>query len=656
MHRLVLRNRYLFILDALILLTIPILAMGLRIDAFPFSAEYVPTLYIFIVVGLVLRLSIFHFSGLYRQMWRYASIDALSLILVACFISTVLMTLLFFAARAIWPSQLPRSLPLIDGLLVLIAIGGTRFSIRYISAWRNRNHGTAQKRVLIMGAGDAGVMIAREIRNSDVLSMHVAGFLDDDTNKHNVNIVGIPVLGGREDIPRFVASEKIDQVIIAMPTAPGKSIREIARVCESADVETKIIPGMYELLDGTANVSQLRNVEIEDLLRREPVETDTVAVSDLLADKRILITGGGGSIGSELCRQILRSKPQQLVILGHGENSVFVIRQELHTWLETTRSKTDLQVVIADVRFPDRIEALFNQYRPQIVFHAAAHKHVPLMEMNPPEAVTNNVLGTRNLLNAAMAVGVERFVMISTDKAVNPTSIMGASKRTAELLVHDAARRTGKAYVAVRFGNVLGSRGSVVLTFKQQIAAGGPVTVTHPDMTRYFMTIPEAIQLVLQASVLGNGGEVFVLDMGNPVKIVDLARDLIKLSGLELGYDIDIEYSGIRPGEKLFEELFVSGEEYKRTRHDKIYIAGNASTFVPHDLASSIGVLDAAASRGDIEAIYRGFRNLVPEYRPMNRPNLADTGDARIGETLIEHTQSNAITNGSVAFSSPSNN
>lgn len=649
MHRLVLRNRYLFILDTLILLTVPILAMGLRIDAFPFSVEYLPTLYIFIIVGLVVRLSIFHFSGLYRQMWRYASIDALSLILVACFISTVLMTLLFFAARAIWPSQLPRSLPLIDGLLVLIAIGGTRFSIRYISAWRNRNNGTAQKRVLIMGAGDAGVMIAREIRNSDTLSMQVVGFLDDNPNKHNVNIVGIPVLGGREAIPRFVASEQIDQVIIAMPTAPGKSIRDIARVCESADVETKIIPGMYELLDGTANVSQLRNVEIEDLLRRESVVTDTVAVGHLLTGKRVLITGGGGSIGSELCRQIMRHKPQQLVILGHGENSVFVIRQELHSWMQSTRSTTDLQVVIADVRFADRITTLFNQYQPQIVFHTAAHKHVPLMEMNPPEAVTNNVLGTRNLLNAATAVNVEHFVMISTDKAVNPTSIMGASKRTAELLVHDAARRTGKPYVAVRFGNVLGSRGSVVLTFKQQIAAGGPVTVTHPDMTRYFMTIPEAVQLVLQASVMGEGGEVFVLDMGNPVKIVDLARDLIKLSGLELGYDIDIEYSGIRPGEKLFEELFVTGENYKRTHHDKIYIAGNASTFVPQDLASSIGVLDAAAARGDIDAIYRGFRNLIPEYQPHNSQNFVNS-DA----VSIERTPNNVAANSSIAFGSSS--
>jgi FlaA1/EpsC-like NDP-sugar epimerase len=344
------------------------------------------------------------------------------------------------------------------------------------------------------------------------------------------------------------------------------------------------------------------------------VQTDVAAVGGLITGKRVLITGGGGSIGSELCRQVWRCKPEHLILLGHGENSIFEIYHEL---LRLGATPEQVTAVIADVRFPDRLQIVFEEARPDIVFHAAAHKHVPLMEMNPAEAITNNVVGTRNLLKAALAVGVERFVMISTDKAVNPTNVMGASKRTAELLVHQAAQQSGKAYVAVRFGNVLGSRGSVVLTFKQQIAQGGPVTVTDSEMTRYFMTIPEAVQLVLQAAVLGSGGEVFVLDMGEPVKIVDLARDLIELSGLEVGRDIDIVYSGLRPGEKLFEELFLDGEDYQRTRHEKIFTAANANTLSSDDLEAGLSALQASAARNDRKGIIRGLQNLVPEFEPM---------------------------------------
>ena len=410
------------------------------------------------------------------------------------------------------------------------------------------------------------------------------------------------------------------QVIIAMPTASGKVIREIVDICEHAEVQTQIMPGMYELLDGTVSVNHLRNVEIEDLLRRAPVETDIERVAALIRGKRVLVTGGGGSIGSELCRQIRRCRPAELIVLGHGENSVFDICNELNR-LESREvaqsgngsEPMKVRAVIADIRFGRRIHDVFADCRPHIVFHAAAHKHVPLMEVNPAEAISNNLGGTHNVLDAALAVDVEHFVMISTDKAVNPTSIMGASKRSAELLVHQAAQRSGKPYVAVRFGNVLGSRGSVVLTFKQQIAAGGPVTVTHPEMLRFFMTIPEAVQLVLQAAVLGTGGEVFVLDMGEPVKIVDLARDLIELSGLQEGRDIDIEFSGIRPGEKLYEELFIPGEAYERTRHEKIFIAGNASSFVDANLDDSVEALLAAAQRNDRMAIIRSLQKLIPE-------------------------------------------
>ena len=370
------------------------------------------------------------------------------------------------------------------------------------------------------------------------------------------------------------------------------------------------------------------------------------SVSDAdVRGKRVLVTGGGGSIGSELCRQILRCQPFGLYLIGHGENSIFEIQNELLREAEKqARGGTPVEVraYIADVRFGERILRLFRQIRPDVVFHAAAHKHVPLMEENPSEAITNNVLGTRNVLNAALACNVGRFVMISTDKAVNPTSVMGASKRTAELLVHDAATRSNRPYVAVRFGNVLGSRGSVVLTFKRQIAAGGPVTVTHPDVKRYFMTIPEAVQLVLQASVLGNGGEVFLLDMGEPVRIVDLAEDLIRLSGLEVGRDIEIEYTGMRPGEKLFEELFTSGEDYERTEHQKIFIAANASTFVPESLDASITALAQAAEDNDRDAIIRNLQNLIPEYTPqiMHKPveeNAAEPNKASASLRTASH-------------------
>jgi FlaA1/EpsC-like NDP-sugar epimerase len=412
-------------------------------------------------------------------------------------------------------------------------------------------------------------------------------------------------------------------VIIAMPSAPGKDIRRVVGICKEAGVQVKIIPGMSELLDGTVRVRHLRDVRIEDLLRRDPIQTDTSAIAAMIRGRRVLVTGGGGSIGSELCRQVLRFRPQSLVILGHGENSVFEIHNELARMLgslataeQDAEPLPQIHPVIADIRMIDRLRPVFEHYQPEVVFHAAAHKHVPLMEANPIEAATNNVLGTENLLEVSAALGVECFVMISSDKAVNPTSVMGASKRAAELLMHQAATQTGKPYVAVRFGNVLGSRGSVVLTFQKQILAGGPVSVTHPEMTRYFMTIPEAVQLVLQAATLGQGGEIFMLDMGEPVKISDLARDLIRLSGLEVERDIDIRYTGIRPGEKLFEELFIQGEEYQRTDHVKIFIAASAANVVPLSLGEGMAKLRRAVREADERAIVQVLKTIVPEFHP----------------------------------------
>ncbi|MCX6045450.1 MAG: nucleoside-diphosphate sugar epimerase/dehydratase, partial [Chloroflexi bacterium] len=530
------------------------------------------------------------------------------------------------------------SLPLIDALLAVALVTASRASIRLTESWRRtqQREGAQIANVVIMGAGHTGELIAREIQNNAPLNMRIIAFLDDDVTKHGMQIHNIPVLGGRTYLQQVVEEQKVDRVIIAMPAAPGREVRHVVELCRRLGVKTQTMPGFHELISGNININHLRNVQIEDLLRREPIKTDTAAVNELVQGKCVLITGGGGSIGSELCRQILRCKPAHLILLGHGENSIFTIHNELQRIQAEFQAQPEnglplppnsaslstlITPIIADLRFAERLQSIFTQYRPQLVFHAAAHKHVPLMEAHPSEAITNNVLGTRNLLNAAQASGIERFVMISTDKAVNPTSIMGASKRTAELLVHQMAEQTGHPYMIVRFGNVLGSRGSVVHTFKQQIALGGPVTVTHPEMVRYFMTIPEAVQLLLQASVLGRGGEAFMLDMGEPVKIVDLARDLIELSGLTVGRDIEISYTGMRPGEKLFEEMFTPGESYTQTQHAKVLMAANASRFVPVGLDETINTLIADAWRNDEKAMMRGLKNLLPEYQSTSFPS-----------------------------------
>jgi FlaA1/EpsC-like NDP-sugar epimerase len=664
---LALRNRHFLGLDLLLLVCSPWLAFAIRTDGLssqPAGWDLLPYftfgLITYTAVALVVRLVIFYWFGLYRRYWRYASIEELDQIAWAVFLSTaILVTLVLFsrlplvAATGFPLWNFPRSVVLIDGLLVLLLVGGVRFSVRLATRRQPSAQGKPARRVLIVGAGDAGAMIVRELRKNGALGLEPVGFIDDDPIKQHVRIHDVPVLGGRDDIAEAVREYKISQVIIAMPTANGTTIREIVRICDQAGVKARIVPGLGELLDGRASISHLRDVRIEDLLRREPVQTDVKAVAGLLRGKRVLVTGGGGSIGSELCRQIWRCNPAQLIILGHGENSIFDIHNELlgeepgYVRGSSPSAGPILTAVIADVRFGERIRQVFEQHRPQIVFHAAAHKHVPLMEMNPVEAITNNVQGTDNVVSASIAVGVEHFVMISTDKAVNPTSIMGVSKRSAELLVHRAAKTSGNAYVAVRFGNVLGSRGSVVLTFQRQIAAGGPVTVTHPEMTRFFMTIPEAVQLVLQSSVMGSGGEVFVLDMGEPVRIADLARDLIELSGLRVGEDVAIVYSGMRPGEKLYEELFIAGEHYARTRHEKIFLAANADHLVSDGLDGKLAALFAAAEQVDEQvdeqAIVDAFRRLVPEFRAVGRSVVGN------GRVLVEADKivSNGMPNGS---------
>jgi FlaA1/EpsC-like NDP-sugar epimerase len=467
----------------------------------------------------------------------------------------------------------------------------------------------AQRNVLIVGAGAAGATVLREISRNPSLGLYPIGLLDDDPVKQGKRIHGIRVLGPLDDLKKVIASEAVQEVIIAMPTAPGSTIRRVAQACAAEEVVSLTLPGYFELLDGRVSVSRLREVDISDLLRR-PEIPGPVDAATYVADRTVLVTGAGGSIGLELSRQIAHAKPRRLVLLGHGENSLF----EAEHQLRATFPRVVLETVVADVRDRERIERVFGRLRPEIVFHAAAHKHVPLMEQNPEEAITNNVLGTANVVGAALGAGTPRLVLISTDKAVEPRSVMGASKRVAEQIVMQAARQSRRAFAVVRFGNVLGSRGSVVPQFKRQIEAGGPVTITHPDVTRFFMTIPEAVHLVLHAGGLSRGGELFVLNMGRPVRITDLAQDLITLSGYS-PEEIEIIYTGLRPGEKLEERLWESGASVNTTAHPDILQVVEASS-----LESSQVPLDRfarAAREGNRIELEMLLAQEVSSYAPL---------------------------------------
>jgi FlaA1/EpsC-like NDP-sugar epimerase len=622
-----LRNRHFLIIDFSVFLITPLLALAIRLDELFTLAPYVYGLTQATILFLAVKLLVFYRCGFYKRYWRYASIDELQQMATLTVAAIALQTLLFNAFYYLtdFPiNSLPRSLPLLDGILSFLFVGGVRFSVPAVAKLRQRHRKFYRRdRVLIVGAGSAGVALAQEMQQHPWNGFYPVAFIDDDPEKQNLCISGLPVVGDRYKIPAVVRSLHIRRVIIAIPTAPGREIREILDICQSIKVQTSTLPGIHEILNSCIKANSIRDVQIEDLLRREPIDTDVEKVSEFLRGKKVLITGAGGSIGSELCRQILKCCPAEMVLLGHGENSLFNIQQELQRILASQKKDGDteetvpkLTAFIGDIRCPSRLKYAFETYRPEIIFHAAAHKHVPMMELNSPEAIANNVGGTKNLLELALLYDVKHFVTISTDKAVNPTSIMGASKRVAEMLVLQAAQKYNKPFVVVRFGNVLGSRGSVIPTFKQQIACREPITITHPHICRYFMTIPEAVQLVLQAAVLGRGGEVFMLDMGQPVKIVDLAKDLIRLSGYEVGKDIDIVFTGLRPGEKLFEELFISGEKYERTEHEKILTVGNASRILPKQLELKVEALCEAADKNNSNLIALLLEQLVPEYAP----------------------------------------
>ncbi|MCG3127760.1 MAG: UDP-N-acetyl-alpha-D-glucosamine C6 dehydratase [Phycisphaerae bacterium] len=591
---------------------------------------FLPMLPLVVVVKLV----IFHVRGLFHAWWRYVGLRDLFAVTQASWICFLLIWAVYYATMNAYllgigpmPSagqDFPDSVFLLDFAGTIALVCGARVAVRLYHEEIRPEGESNLPRLLILGAGDCGANVVREILRMPLLRYRVVGFLDDDTSKHRARIHGVEVLGPIADIKQLAEDRSVDEILIAMPSATKAQIRRVVELCQGTNIRFKTVPAMADLIAGKVSVSQFRNVEINDLLGRAPVALDATDIRAFISTRVVMVTGAGGSIGSEMCRQIASFGPQRLVLVERAEQHLFEIEQELR------RSFPALNVVpcLCDIADARRVDQLFAAERPAAVYHAAAHKHVPMMEYNPGEAIKNNVAGTRVIADAAARHGCEKFVMVSTDKAVNPTSIMGASKRVAEMYIQGLDQRCDTQFVTVRFGNVLGSSGSVIPIFKEQIARGGPVTVTHPDMVRYFMTIPEAAQLVLQAGFMGRGGEIFVLDMGDPVKIVDLARDLITLSGFRPGEDIEIVFSGMRPGEKLYEELSIEGEDVSRTAHPKIGIWKNRpEEWEP--LVRAIDDLVASADELARDEARRRLRQIVPEFQLETPPALQTAGTAR---------------------------
>ena len=524
--------------------------------------QHMNTMIIFIIL---IDLAIFVINKLYHSLWQFASIVELKNILISTFCASVINIALYEVTQ----NSLPRSCYIIYFLLLTMCVGGSRFSYRLLRFYSNRGKSKRDlERVMIIGAGLAGEKIYREISSAPQVYKEVICFIDDNIAKQQRSLHNVPIVGGRDKIIEASKEYKIEEILVAMPSVDEKDLADILNICKETKCRIKKLPGIYQMLNGDVHLSDFKEVEIKDLLGREPIEVNLEEIMDYVTDKIVMVTGGGGSIGSELCRQIAAAKPKQLIIVDIYENNAYDIQLDLkHDYPDL-----NLETLIASVRNTKKVDELFKEYRPDIVYHAAAHKHVPLMEDSPNEAVKNNVFGTLNVARAADKYKTKRFILISTDKAVNPTNVMGATKRMCEMIVQTMNNRSKTEYVAVRFGNVLGSNGSVIPLFKKQIKNGGPVTVTHPDIIRYFMTIPEAVSLVLQAGAYAKGGEIFILDMGKPVKIADMARNLIKLSGYEPDIDIKIEYTGLRPGEKLYEELLMKEEGLQDTPNHLIHI------------------------------------------------------------------------------------
>ena len=604
---------YFILFDVAILAAVPFVALLLRLDG-DMGSAYFDVLMRLLPVAVIIKIGAFYFYGIYKRIWRYATVRDMFVIIGACTIANVVIALLAMYMQV----SLPRSIYVISYILDVGLICFSRLAVRMLLLM-SQSHvgGESDKSLLIIGAGDAGVMIARELVQRGE-GGKLLGFVDDDRSKIGRKLLGYEVLGSSDELDEIVRDNGVREIIIAMPSVKGSIIKKAAGKCRGLGCYVKVLPGLYELIDGKVSVQQLRNIELEDLLRRDSIQLDIDAISRYIEDKVVMVTGAGGSIGSELCRQISRAKPAKLILLGRGENSIYEIHQEL---VEKFGAEKYVPV-IADIRDEERIDSVFSQYKPQLVFHAAAHKDVSLMEAQPVEAVKNNIFGTRLVAQAADKYGAEAFVMISTDKAVNPTSVMGASKRLAELVVQDMNRHSNTKFAIVRFGNVLGSRGSVVPLFKKQIARGGPITITDPEMVRYFMTIPEAAQLVLQAGTFAKGGEVFLLDMGEPVKILDMARDLVELHGLIPDKDIKFVFTGLRPGEKLYEELLTAEEGTQKTCHERIFEAPIGDVATPQTLEK----INSLEHEKDAYRILTTIKELIPTYNSKALQNFMVNG------------------------------
>lgn len=551
---------------------------------------------------------------LYKSVWRYASANELVNVIMAC--SCVAVAQVIYCHFT--DNYMPKSYHALFWFLLTALTGCLRFGYRILRIVNNKRASRAEREscvnVMVIGAGEAGNMILKEVEGSRYLNLRVRCLIDDHPGCHGKMLRGVPIVGGREAIPEAARQYGVDEIIFAIPSASVQAKKEILDICKETGCKLRTVPGMYQVINGEVSVAKLKEVEIEDLLGREPVQINTEEVLELLSGKVVMVTGGGGSIGSELCRQIAAHRPKQLIIVDIYENNAYEIQQEL----KLKFPELNMEVLIGSVRNTSRINGIFEAYRPDVVYHAAAHKHVPLMEDSPNEAVKNNVMGTYKTAQAAIRYGTEKFVLISTDKAVNPTNVMGASKRICEMMVQAMNQRSKTRFAVVRFGNVLGSNGSVIPLFKKQIAEGGPVTVTHPDIIRYFMTIPEAVSLVLQAGAYARGGEIFVLDMGKPMKILDLAVNLIKLSGYKPGEDVEIRFTGLRPGEKMYEELLMNEEGLKKTANSMIFI-GKPIEFDVETFERQLEELIEEA-RNESADIRAKIREIVPTYRDASEP------------------------------------
>lgn len=567
--------------------------------------EYLDNILKYAVPNTIVIMVVLWCCRLYKSVWSYASVAELLNVIKAVIVSFLIQLLFIYF---IFGMNMPKSYSVLYSILLFGCLLGLRFGYRLLRMLKSSRM-TEKTNVMIVGAGQAGMLLAKEIQSSDFIKKRVLCFIDDNWTKHGKYLQGIQICGDRNDISRMVKRYDIDEIYVAMPSVAARELKEILTICNETGKKVMKLPGIYQLVNGDVSISKFKEVQIEDLLGREPVKVDMTEINASIEGRVVLVTGGGGSIGSELCRQIASYNPKQLIILDIYENNAYDIQQELK---RKYNDKLDLKVLIGSVRNTHRIEGIFKKYRPEIVFHAAAHKHVPLMEDSPNEAIKNNVFGTYKTASAAGRYGAKRFVLISTDKAVNPTNIMGASKRLCEMIVQCMNTQFDTEYVAVRFGNVLGSNGSVIPLFKKQIAEGGPVTVTDKDIVRYFMTIPEAVSLVLQAETYAKGGEIFVLDMGEPVKIDTLARNLIRLSGLEPDVDIKIEYTGLRPGEKLYEEMLMKEEGLKETQNHLIHI-GKPIDMDYEEFMIKLSELKNICERDD-EDIREAVKRLVPTY------------------------------------------